>query len=430
MKFTFRRGVHPAGNKEITKDLALIDFPTPTEVSIPLSQHIGAPAALAVEVGEEVKVGTLIGKAAGFVSANVYSSVSGKVKEIITKRTAIGTRASHVVIENDGLYEESFLTPLSSPSADEIKARVAEAGIVGMGGATFPTHVKMSPRTPVDVLIVNAAECEPYITCDYRLCLEKAKEIFEGVSYMMTALGVKQAYIGIEDNKPEAVASLSRYATESIRVIPLVTKYPQGAEKQLIYAITKRVVPEGALPSDVGAVVDNVHTAFAVYEAVALGKPSFMRAMTVSGRACSRPGNYWVRNGVSYREIAEYCGITDKAEKVISGGPMMGFAQADLTPSTGKGTSSLLFLNDDEISDGDKPISACINCASCASHCPMRLMPMFIERAVDAEDAVEAKKLHALSCLECGCCAYVCPACRPLVTSMRRAKKLIKEKGV
>ena len=429
MKFTFRRGIHPADNKSIAKDLPLSEFPTPAVVSVPLSQHIGAPATPVVEVGSAVKVGTLIGKAASFVSANVYSSVSGVVKEIVSCRTAIGTRVSHVVIENDGLYEESFLAPLVSPDASSVKARVAEAGIVGMGGATFPTHVKLSPKTPVDVLIINAAECEPYITCDYRLCLEKTAEIFEGVKYMMTALGVSQAYIGIEDNKPEAIKALSEYASESIKVVSLVTKYPQGAEKQLIYAITGRVVPEGALPSDVGTVVDNVHTAFAIYEAVALGKPSFMRAMTVSGRACARPGNYWVRNGVGYKDIAEYCEVKD-AEKVISGGPMMGFAQVDLSPFTGKGTSSLLFLTEAEVASGDKPISACINCASCASHCPMRLMPMFIERAVDAEDAALAKKYHVMNCLECGCCAYVCPARRPLVTAMRRAKKLIREKGV
>ena len=430
MRFTFRRGIHPADNKNIAKDVPLMDFPTPQTVSIPLSQHIGAPAAAVVAVGDEVKVGTMIGKAASFVSANVFSSVSGKVTDIVTCRTAIGAKATHIVIENDGAYEEDFLEPLLSPDAAEIKSRVAEAGIVGMGGATFPTHVKLSPKTPVDVLIINAAECEPYITCDYRLSLEKTSEIFKGVEYMMTALGVENAYIGIEENKPDAIAKLSALATDRIRVIPLVTKYPQGAEKQLIYAITGRVVPEGALPSDVGAVVDNVHTAFAIYEAVELGKPSFMRAMTVSGKACTRPGNYWVRNGVGYKDIAAYCGETDDAKKVISGGPMMGFAQTDLAPSTGKGTSSLLFLTEEEVSSGDKPISACINCASCASHCPMRLMPMFIERAVEAEDAALAKKYHALSCLECGCCAYVCPARRPLVTAMRRAKKLIKEKGV
>lgn len=289
MSFTFRRGVHPAGYKELTKELPLVDFPTPDVVAIPLSQHIGAPAVPVVEVGSSVKVGTLIGKAAGFVSANVYSSVSGTVKSFETKRTAIGTRAVHVLIRNDGAYEEEYLSPLSAPTPDEIKTRIAEAGIVGMGGATFPTHVKFSPKTPVDVLIVNAAECEPYITCDYRLCLEKAKEIIAGVQYMMTALGVKSAYIGIEDNKPDAITALKALATNEIRVVPLVTKYPQGAEKQLIYSITKRVVPEGALPAEVGCVVDNVHTALAVYEAVALGKPSFMRAMTVSGMAVCIP---------------------------------------------------------------------------------------------------------------------------------------------
>jgi len=430
LKYTFKRGIHPADNKYLAKDFPLADFPTPSSVSIPLSQHIGAPAALAVSVGDEVKVGTLIGKAAGFVSANVFSSVSGKVTAIVKKRTAIGAKCNHVVIENDGLYEQVFLPKIEEVTPEAVKTRVAEAGIVGMGGATFPTHVKLSPRTPVDVLIINAAECEPYITCDYRLCLEHASEIIEGVKYMMLALGVKTAYIGVEDNKPDAVQALSKVAADGISVVSLVTKYPQGAEKQLIYALTKRIVPEGALPSDVGAVVDNVHTAFSIYQAVALGMPSYKRAMTISGACASKRGNYFVRNGVSYEDIAKFAEISSDTVKVISGGPMMGFAQADLTPSTGKGTSSLLFLNDDEVSDGDKPISSCINCASCASHCPMRLMPMFIERAVDAEDASEAKKLHALSCLECGCCAYVCPARRPLVTSMRRAKKLIKEKGV
>ena len=430
MRFTFKHGIHPAGNKHISKDFQITDFPTPAIVSIPLSQHIGAPATPVVSVGDEVKVGMLIGKAASFVSANVYSSVSGKVTAIEKKRTAIGTKCDHIVIENDGKYEEVFLPAISDVTVNSIKARVAEAGIVGMGGATFPTHVKLSPRTPVDVLIINAAECEPYITCDYRLCLEKAQEIIAGVRYLMTALGVKNAYIGIEDNKPDAIASLSAVAPEDISVVPLITKYPQGAEKQLIYSITRRVVPEGGLPSDIGVVVDNVHTAYSVYEAVTLNKPCYQRVMTVSGTMCDKPGNYVVRNGVSYQDIASFVGVHPDTMKVVSGGPMMGFAQADLRPSTGKGTSSLLFLSDEEISDGDKPISACINCASCAAHCPMRLMPMFIERAVEDEDASRAKKLHALSCLECGCCAYVCPACRPLVQSMRRAKKLIKEKGV
>ncbi len=430
MKLSFKRGVHPVGNKAISKDAALTDFPTPQEVSIPLSQHIGAPAALAVEVGSAVKAGTLIGKAASFVSANVFSSVSGVVKSIEKKRTAIGSFCDHVVIENDGLYEEETLPSLSELSSESIKNRVREAGIVGMGGATFPTHVKLSPKTPVDVLIINAAECEPYITCDYRLCLEKPREIMEGIGYLMTALGVSNAIVGMEDNKEDAIASLQAVAPENVRVCSLKTKYPQGAEKQLIFALTGRVVPEGALPSDVGAVVDNVHTAFAVYEAVALGKPSYMRAMTISGQACTHPGNFWVRNGVTYQAVAEFAGMLPETMKVISGGPMMGFAQADLLPSTGKGTSSILFLNDDEISDGDKPISACINCASCASHCPMHLMPMFIERAVEEEDALKAKGLHAMSCLECGCCSFVCPASRPLVQSMRRAKKLIREKGV
>ena len=221
MKLSFKRGVHPAGNKEIAKDKCLAEFPTPAEVSVPLSQHIGAPASPVVEIGAKVKAGTMIGKAASFVSANVYSSVSGVVKAIEKKRTAIGSFCDHVVIENDGLYEEELLSPLANPTCDDVKNRVKEAGIVGMGGATFPTHVKLSPKTPVDVLIINAAECEPYITCDYRLCLERPTEIVKGVEYLMTALGVKTAYIGVEDNKPDAVASLSAVAPDFIRVCAL-----------------------------------------------------------------------------------------------------------------------------------------------------------------------------------------------------------------
>lgn len=428
MEYTFKKGVHPHGNKDITKDMPLSEFPAPKLLEIPLSQHIGAPADAAVIVGDKVKAGTLIGRANGFVSANVFSSVSGVVTAIIDKRTATGSRCGHIVVENDGLYSEETLPKLEQLNADTIKRRVQEAGIVGMGGATFPTHVKLSPRSKVDSLIINVAECEPYITCDYRLCIEHTMEIIEGTRYMMTALGVSKAYIGVELNKPDAIAELDRLCPDNITIVPLKTKYPQGAEKQLIYSVLKRVVPCGALPAEVGVVVDNAHTAYAVYEAVALGKPSYRRAMTVSGRAIGKPGNFWVATGVTYGDIAARQEIMPTAVKVISGGPMMGFAQSDLTPSIGKGTSSLLFLLKKEINDNE--ISACINCAACANCCPMNLMPMFIDTAASAGDAQEVKNLGVMNCIECGSCAYVCPAKRPLVQSMRRGKRLIKEKGL
>ncbi len=426
MEYTFKKGVHPHGNKDITKDIPLSDFPVPKTLEIPLSQHIGTPAEAVVTIGDNVKAGTLIGKASGFVSANVYASVSGRVSALIEKRTATGVRCSHVVIENDGLYEEELLPKPEQLTADSIKTRVQEAGIVGMGGATFPTHVKLSPRSKVDTLIINVAECEPYITCDYRLCIEHTMEIIEGTRYMMTALGVSHAFIGVERNKPEAITELDRLCPDNITIVPLKTKYPQGAEKQLIYSILRRVVPCGALPAEVGVVVDNAHTAFAVYEAVALGKPSYRRALTVSGRAVGKPGNFWVATGVSYADIAAEQEIMPTTVKVISGGPMMGFAQPDLTPAVGKGTSSILFLSKKENCDDE--ISACINCAACANHCPMNLMPMFIDTAAATENAQAAKDLGVVNCIECGCCSYVCPAKRPLVQSMRRGKRLIKEK--
>jgi electron transport complex, RnfABCDGE type, C subunit len=337
--------VHPTAFK-LTENCALTELPTPSSVCIPLSQHIGAPAQPVVVVGDFVSAGTLIGKAGGFVSANVYSSVSGKVTGFVTLPTPSLGSCNHVVIENDGLYNTVKLPALTNPSKEEIVQRVSEAGIVGMGGATFPTHVKLSPKKEVDTLIINAAECEPYITCDYRLLLEETADFLDGVMYLKKALGVSNVVIGIEMNKPEAIVKLKKESKEGIQIIPLKVKYPQGAEKQLIYAVTRRRVPAGGLPMDIGVVVDNVHTAYSVCRAVKYGEPCYRRAMTVSGLGINKRGNFWVRNGVSYDYIHKF---TQGGEpytpyvKVISGGPMMGFAQVSLNACTSKGSSSLCF---------------------------------------------------------------------------------------
>lgn len=426
---TFRKGVHPDGRKD-TADMPLVEFPVPDTLYISLAQHIGAPAEAVVAVGDEVKAGTLIGAAKGFVSANVFSSVSGCVKAIEKRLTPLGNKSTHVVIENDKKYEETLLPCLENPSKDDILNRVAEAGIVGMGGATFPTQVKFKPSKPVDTLIINGAECEPFITCDYRLLMEKSDELLEGVRLIKKALGVKNAFIGIEYNKKPAIELLKVKANDVAEIVPLKVKYPQGAEKQLIYAVTKRKVPAGGLPMDIGCVVSNVHTAFSIYEAVTLGKPLYTRAMTLSGNAIEKKGNYWMRNGILTEYIYSFVkgDNNETVKKIISGGPMMGFALDDMRTATTKGSSSLLFLTAKEINVLNP--TACINCASCASVCPMNLMPMFIEKATQHGEYDMALKYGVMNCIECGSCAYSCPAKRPLVQVIKLAKKEIKSRGI
>ena len=426
---TFKHGTHPPAMK-ITQDCALEELSVPEILYIPLSQHIGAPAKAVVNVGDHVLQGQLLGEAASFVSANVYSSVSGEVTGIEKRPTAIGMEVDHIVIKNDYKYESVSLEPLENPTKEQIFARIKEAGIVGMGGATFPTHVKLSPKNPVDVFIINAAECEPYITCDYRLLLEKAQDIIDGIHYVMKVLDVKKAYIGVEANKPKAIEYLASVVPDDIAVMKLKTKYPQGAEKQLIYSITKRIVPAGGLPADVGCVVSNTHTCYSIARAIA-GEPCFKRAMTVSGQGVEKKGNYWVLNGTPYSYIYEQCrGNVDEkmTHKIISGGPMMGFAQVNLNACTAKGSSSLLFLSNKEF-EHHTP-SQCINCGRCINHCPMNLKPRDIDDAVQEKDYKKALDLGVMNCIECGVCSYSCPAKRTLVQSMKLAKKSIKERGI
>lgn len=429
---TFRRGAHPNPNKGQTENLPLEIMPTPEKVYISVSQHIGAPAVPVVAEGDKVKAGTLIAQSGGFVSANVYSSVSGTVEGFVSLPGANGLPTKHVVIANDGLYEETGFTALSADATkEEILARIKEAGVVGMGGATFPLHVKLAPKEPLEYLIINGAECEPYITCDYRIMLECSDDFLAGVLLVKKVLGVPVAYVGIEANKPDAIKLLSEKAPEGVQIVPLKAKYPQGAEKQLVYSVTKREVPCGALPSAVGACVCNVQTIYTVARAVLYGEPSMKRAMTVAGDGVGKPGNFWARTGIPYSFVYEYCkGEVDEdvTAKVISGGPMMGMAQATLNANLTKGTSSLLFLSDRQINES--PMSACINCASCAKGCPMHLMPMLFESYASLGEYAEVKKLGVANCMECGVCTYNCPAKRPLLQSIRLSKKIIRERGL
>ncbi len=428
-KFTFKKGIRVPHNK-ITCGSPLTECPAPSTVYIPLAQHIGKPAVCCVSVGDKVKAGTIVGRADGFVSANVFSSVSGTVKAVERRKTPNGACA-HVVIENDFRYETESLPKLANIDKDVLIERIAAAGIVGMGGAGFPASVKYSPKKSVDTFILNAAECEPYITCDHRLLLEQTECVLKGAAYLAAALGLDSFKIGIEDNKLDAVERINAIAAEKgmrAEVILLESRYPQGAEKQLIYAVTRRKVPRGGLPADVGVAVGNVHTAYAVCDAVVNGTPLYRRAMTGAG-AVERPSNIWVRTGSKLSDCLEFCGGA-KADcvKTLAGGPMMGTALDHTDYAVTKTTGALLLL-DKKLVETSQP-QPCINCGKCARACPMNLMPMYIDAYTLAENYGEAKRYGALDCIECGCCAFTCPAKRTIVQSVKVAKRKIKELGL
>lgn len=424
---TFRHGIHPDGNKARTKDTAISVLPPPPTLAVPLRQHLGKDALPIVQKGEYVRVGQCIGKADGYISAPVFSSVSGNVTDIKSMPTPTGS-CLHVCVQNDGKYDEVTLPPLVDPTAEEIVARIEACGIVGMGGAGFPTAVKLRPKERIDTLLINAAECEPYLTCDYRLMRERAAEVLRGAMYMARALALSSFTVGIEDNKTDAAQVLTQTAQElslPAKIVLCRTKYPQGAEKQLIYAVTRRKVPAGKLPASVGVIVDNVHTAFCVCEAVEKGKKCYERVLTVSGGGAATAGNFLVRTGTSAAYVLEHCGgIGENTVKLLSGGPMMGVACHSADFAVTKTTSALLLLTESEAPRVDP--QACINCASCVRACPMRLMPVYIDACIRSDDTEGAQKYGALHCIECGCCAFVCPAHRPLVQSIRLAKKKIR----
>ena len=424
---TFARGIHPSDNKATTKDREFIPMPTGARVYLPLSQHIGAPAVPLVVAGTEVKVGSLIGRASGFVSNNVHSSVSGKVVGFEARENAQGNKITHIVIENDGKYEEELLPPLVDPTPEQIVERCKACGIAGMGGATFPTHIKLTTKSKINTVIINGSECEPYITTDDRLMRTKQAELFSGFEFIRKALNAKDVKIGIEDNKPTAIKAMrSACPNENYKVYALRAKYPQGGEKQLIYSIERKKVPNGGLPSDIGYIVLNISTAYAIYEACALGRASHSRFMTVSGGGVKNPQNIYVRFGVPFSEIADFLGYSYDIVKVISGGPMMGVSEANLNMVASKGSSALLLLTHAEIREVTPTV--CIKCRRCNRVCPINLMPMMTDMFVLMDDFTTAKKYHPTSCIECGCCAYVCPARRPLVQSQRLAKKIIRER--
>lgn len=430
---TFKGGIHPPYRKEYSDKKALEKAESPKVVYIPLQQHIGAPAKSIVEIGEYVKLGQKIGEQQGFVSCNVHSSVSGKVIAI-EEHELPGGRGLCIVIENDFREEvHEGIKPkgdLESLSKEEIVSIIKEAGIVGMGGATFPTHIKISPPPDkkIDVVILNGAECEPYLTADHRLMLENPEDVVFGLKVLMKALNVTKGYIGIEVNKPDALEVIKREAQKysDVEVIALEVKYPQGAEKQLIYACTGREVPSGGLPMDAGAVVNNVGTAAQIAKTIKTGMPLVERITTVTGSCIVEPKNLIIKIGTLVSEIIDQCGGFKENKtlgKVIMGGPMMGIAQYTIDIPINKGASGILCLDEEE-SRTPKPQN-CLRCGKCLDVCPAFLQPLYISAYSLKNDFENAEKFRALDCIECGSCSFICPARRPLLQSVRNAKREI-----
>ena len=430
---TFRiGGVHPQDNKQFSAHQPITECPLPKQAIIPLVQHIGAPTQAVVEVGAKVKVGELLAKAGGFVSANICSPVSGTVTKIGDWTDAWGApgQAIFIDIEGDAWLPEIDRTPdLVRQCTLEPKAiidKIAAAGIVGLGGACFPTHVKLlpPPGKKAEVLIVNGVECEPYLTCDHQLMLEHGEEIMIGIQILKKALGVDRAIIGIENNKKDAIEHMTKLANASlgIEVLPLKLKYPQGGEKQLIDACIGRQVPSGALPIEVGAVVDNVATIYAVYEAVQKNKPLISRVITVTGKKVAKPGNYLVRFGTPIEEVIALAGgVPADTGKIIGGGPMMGRAMDHIEDMpANKRLSGLLFLPEAESIRPEE--DNCIRCGKCVQACPMGLEPYLLQRLSQLEMWDECEKHDVMDCIDCGCCVYTCPAHRRLLDGIRPAK--------
>lgn len=432
---TFRiGGVHPQDNKEYSAHKAIIDCPLPKQAVIPLIQHIGAPAVPVVEKGDKVRAGQLIAKAGGFVSANVHSPFSGTVTKIDSYVDGWGARVPAVFIDVEGdlwldeidktpdLVRDSIIEP------KEIIDRITAAGIVGLGGACFPTHVKLlpPPGKKAEVLIVNGVECEPYLTCDHQLMMEHGEEIILGIQLLMRALNIKRAVIGIEKNKPDAIEYMQKLSSRvlGISVKPLNLKYPQGGEKQLIDACIGRQVPSGALPIEVGAVVDNVATIYAVYEAVLKRKPLLSRVVTITGKHVAKPGNYRVRFGTPLSDVVALAGgVPEGTGKIIGGGPMMGRAMNNIEMPANKRVSGLLFLSEDEARRVEP--ENCIRCAKCVSACPMGLEPYLLSRQAELEQWDALEKHSVMDCIECGCCSFTCPSHRPLLDYIRMGKATV-----
>ena len=434
---SFSGGIHPDYNKSLTKDLQIKKLDIPDQVIIPLVQHIGAICHPVVKIGDQVKAGTLIAESEKLISASIHSSISGKVKVIKKAEHPVIGSCNAIIIESDGNDEKELLVEdyLNSPdkiTPDQIRDIVKKAGIVGMGGAGFPTHVKLNPPKDkrIDTFILNGAECEPYLTCDDRVMQEHSKEALKGSMLIMKAVGVEKGIIAIEDNKPKAIEAMKKALSEinnkeyDLDIIILHTKYPQGGEKQLIKALTNREVPPAKLPFDVGCMVDNVQTAYAVYEAIYNKKPLYERVLTITGDAIKEPTNALVRIGTPISYIIEKCGGEKTTlAKLINGGPMMGIAQYIDSAPVIKGTSGILLLSEESVKL--KESQPCIRCGRCIEACPVNLMPTDIAKAAEYGKFDIANNSNASDCIECGCCSYVCPANIELVHLIKHAKRSI-----
>lgn len=424
---TFPGGLHPPENKQWSAHKAIEACPLPAELVIPLSQHIGVPAEACVQVGELVGKGQVIGQARGFVSVPVHASTSGEVVAVEPRLHPSGRLLPAVVIRPDGAdaWVEGLLADdPETLNPEQLREKIRAAGVVGMGGATFPTHVKLSPpaEKPIDTLIINGVECEPYLTADHRLMLEATAQVLDGVAILRRVLGVSRVLIGIEANKPDAIATLTQACQGlSVEVVALEVKYPQGAEKQLILALTGREVPSGGLPMDIGVVVQNVGTAAAVADAVRRGQPLIERIATVTGPAVAEPKNLRVRIGTSLSHMVEFCGgLKGDPAKIIMGGPMMGTTQLSLDIPATRGTSGVLLFGAGEVKP--TPEGPCLRCGRCVRVCPAHILPTTINAYARLDLLDEAESVGALDCIECGCCTYTCPAAIALVQAIRQAK--------
>lgn len=437
-KFTFIGGIHPYDGKDLSKDKSIKAVLPKGNVVYPLLQHIGSPAAPIVKKGDRVLVGQKIAEAGSFVSAPVHATVSGTVKSIEPRRVVTGSKVMSIIIENDGQFEE-VIWPESQEvedcSKEQILSRIKEAGIVGMGGAGFPTFIKLSPKEPkkIEYVIINGAECEPYLTSDYRRMLEEPEKVIGGLKAMLRLFDHAYGIIAIEDNKKDCIDLMRKMTKDDKRILvkTLKTKYPQGAERQLIYATTGKQINSSMLPADVGCIVNNIDTSVAVHQAVTLGRPLMERIVTISGDCIRYPGNFKIRIGTSYQELIEAAGGLKKdPEKIISGGPMMGFAVFEMDVPTTKTASALLFMSTDEVSQVEA--SACINCGRCVDVCPGRIVPSKLMDYAVRGDEESFLKHDGMECCECGCCSYICPAKRPLtqtIKSMRKIQLAKKKKG-
>lgn len=438
--FTFKKGIHPPSLKEATENCKIVDLAPEGDLVFPMAQHIGAPCVPTVQAGNRVLVGQVIGESNTFISAPIHSSVSGTVKKIAPVLTPMGSKSLSVVVENDGKYEEvEGIHPkdYTSMTSDEIRSVIRDAGVVGKGGACFPTVVKLSPppSSHIEYIIVNGAECEPYLTCDHRLMVEFPSEIVEGIRIVQRLFPRARGIIAIEDNKPEAIACMKKVirGIPNIEVAAVETKYPQGAEKILIYALIGREVKIDQIPADVGCVAMNARTVFQIQDAFATGRPVMSRIVTIAGEAVRKPGNFRVKLGSSFRELVKAAGgFKEPPGQILAGGPMMGMSLTSSEVPIIKGTSGFVCLTKDQVKVEDE--ASCIRCGKCVEVCPMRLMPFDLYSLVTRRKYAEFEAAHGLNCMECGCCSWGCPARLHLVQTMREGKKTVrdmkrKEKG-